>query len=186
MRLQISSPSSVVNNDRRPIGRFPGVMGLDQFDRGAHLATYYARRLCGARVRLRSRSKQGLQPRALARVRPGRNGHDYTRRMRLPRIPVQNFQGFGRPNFPGKIYPQRVRGSYIRASWTRSGWPGELARGQRAHRRSKGVGVDRVAGLARRAGGGRPSRARRAARPGPGRAGTVSLVEGASGKDRSA
>ena len=25
--------------------------------------------------------------------------------MRLPRISVQNFQGFGRPNFPGKIYP---------------------------------------------------------------------------------
>src|SRR5271168_2284811 len=54
MRLQIASPSSVVNNDGRPIGRFRGVMVLDQFDRRAHLATYYARRLCGARVRPRS------------------------------------------------------------------------------------------------------------------------------------
>src|SRR5271170_937616 len=84
MRLQIASPSSVVNNDGCPTGRLGGFMGLDQFDRGAHLAPYYARRLCGARVSPRSRSKQGLQPRALARVRPGRNGHDYTRRMRLP------------------------------------------------------------------------------------------------------
>jgi hypothetical protein len=51
MRLQIASPSSVLNNDGRPIGRFGGFMGLDQFDRGAHLALYYASRPCSARVR---------------------------------------------------------------------------------------------------------------------------------------
>jgi hypothetical protein len=45
MRLQIASPSSVVNNDGRPTGHFRGFMGLDQFDRGAQLAPYYARRL---------------------------------------------------------------------------------------------------------------------------------------------
>src|SRR5277367_6739418 len=54
MRLQISSPSSVVNNDGRPIGRFRGFMGLDQLVRGAHLAPYYARRAFSARVRPRS------------------------------------------------------------------------------------------------------------------------------------
>ena len=37
MRLQIESPSSVVNNDGRPIERFRGFMGLDQFDRGLTL-----------------------------------------------------------------------------------------------------------------------------------------------------
>src|SRR5271170_1550571 len=54
MRLQIESPSSVVNNDGRPAGRFRGFMGLDQFGKGAHLPPYYARRLCGARVRPQS------------------------------------------------------------------------------------------------------------------------------------
>jgi hypothetical protein len=58
MRLQISSPSSVANNDGRPIGRFRGFMGLDQFVSGALLASYYARRAFGARVRPGSRSNR--------------------------------------------------------------------------------------------------------------------------------
>src|SRR5277367_4016775 len=60
MRLQIASPSSVVNNDGRPIGCFSCSIGLNthQFDRGAHLAPYYARRLCGARVHPQSRSNR--------------------------------------------------------------------------------------------------------------------------------
>src|SRR5277367_4291042 len=62
MRLQISSPSSVVNNDGRPIGRFRGSMGLDQFVRRAHLGPYYASRACGARVRPRSRSNRDSSP----------------------------------------------------------------------------------------------------------------------------
>jgi hypothetical protein len=62
MRLQIESPSSVVNNDGCQTGRFRGFMGLDQFDRGAHLAPYYARRLCGARVRPRSTSNRDSSP----------------------------------------------------------------------------------------------------------------------------
>src|SRR5271163_4408367 len=62
MRLQIASPSSVVNNDGRPTGRFRGFMGLDQFDRGAHLPPYYARRLYGARVRPRSKSNRDSSP----------------------------------------------------------------------------------------------------------------------------
>jgi hypothetical protein len=35
---------------------------LDQFVRGAHLASYYASRLCGARVRPRSRSNRDSSP----------------------------------------------------------------------------------------------------------------------------
>src|SRR5271170_459478 len=38
MRLQIALPSSVVNRDGCPKGRFRSFMGLDQFDKGAHLA----------------------------------------------------------------------------------------------------------------------------------------------------
>ena len=65
-------------------------------------------------------------------------------------------EGCGSPEFQCKISKAsgvqislvkftQVSGSYIRAPWTRSGWRGELARGQIAHRRSNGVGVDRLA-----------------------------------------